>query len=97
MSAVSSLTVGLGDIFLEPEVMRLTDVLVFSLAILTSFVLLSAFLGKISELVGRRVVKKEPNFSEKFIERLEKTNVFPAIGRLRKRRPIVEAITSENT
>jgi hypothetical protein len=49
---ISITTVGLGDFFLQPEVMFLRDVFRFSLLFLTGFVFLSTFLGKFGDLLG---------------------------------------------
>jgi hypothetical protein len=48
-SFISTTTVGLGDIFLEPEVIQARDLVTFPLLFLVGFVLLSSFLGKFSE------------------------------------------------
>lgn len=47
-SFISTTTVGLGDIFLEPEVLIGQDLLIFSLIFLIGFVFLASFLGKLS-------------------------------------------------
>jgi hypothetical protein len=49
-SYISTTTVGLGDIFLEPEVIQTRDLIVFPLLFLVGFVYLSSFLGKFAEL-----------------------------------------------
>jgi hypothetical protein len=50
-SFISTTTVGLGDIFLEPEVIQARDLVTFPLLFLVGFVFLSSFLGKFSEQV----------------------------------------------
>jgi hypothetical protein len=49
---ISITTVGLGDFFLQPEIMFLRDVFRFSVLFLTGFVFLSTFLGKFGDLLG---------------------------------------------
>ena len=49
-SYMSTTTVGLGDIFLEPEVIVGIDLLYFPLIILVGFTFLAAFLGKLSSI-----------------------------------------------
>jgi hypothetical protein len=60
---ISTTTVGLGDIFIEPETMQSRDLLIFPLLFLVGFVFLSSFLGKFAdlalhmhEMVGRKRV-----------------------------------------
>jgi hypothetical protein len=48
-SFISTTTVGLGDIFLEPEVIQARDLVTFPLLFLVGFVFLSSFLGKFAE------------------------------------------------
>jgi hypothetical protein len=48
-SYISTTTVGLGDIFLEPEVIQARDLVTFPLLFLVGFVFLSSFLGKFAE------------------------------------------------
>jgi hypothetical protein len=50
-SYISTTSVGLGDIYLEPEVIVGQDLIVFPLLFLTGFTLLSAFLGKFAEAI----------------------------------------------
>ena len=50
---ISTTTVGLGDIFLEPELLIARDLFVFSLLFLGSFTLLSAFLSEISKAMSQ--------------------------------------------
>ena len=49
---ISTTTVGLGDIYLEPEVFRNTDLVTFPVLFLTGFTLFSAFIGKLVEAVS---------------------------------------------
>jgi hypothetical protein len=67
---VSTATVGLGDFFLQPEVMFVDDLLTFTLTFLTGFVFLSAFLGKLMDLVGGHF----PDHGPKLCKRLDKSN-----------------------
>lgn len=55
---ISSTTVGLGDIFLEPEVFLYRDLVTFPLLFLVAFVLVAAFLSKFAELIGLLIGKK---------------------------------------
>jgi hypothetical protein len=61
-SFISTTTVGLGDIFLEPETIQSRDLLIFPLLLLVGFLFLSSFLGKFAEsldmheAVGRKRV-----------------------------------------
>ena len=48
---ISTTTVGLGDVFLEPEVIRGEDLVVFPLLFLVGFVYFAAFLAKFAELL----------------------------------------------
>jgi hypothetical protein len=48
-SFISTTTVGLGDIYLEPEVIQARDLVTFPLLFLVGFVFLSSFLGKFAE------------------------------------------------
>jgi hypothetical protein len=49
---ISTTTVGLGDFFLEPEIIFSGDVFSFSLLFLTGFVFISTFLTKFAEVLG---------------------------------------------
>jgi hypothetical protein len=51
-SYISSTTIGLGDIFLEPEVILTEDLVTFPLLFLVSFVFLSSFFSKLAEMYG---------------------------------------------
>lgn len=48
-SYISITTVGLGDIFLEPQVILFRDLFIFPLSFLFGFVFVAAFLGKFAE------------------------------------------------
>jgi len=61
-SYITSTTVGLGDIHLEPEVFVRSDLIVFPLLFLLGFVYLSAFFGHFSKLYFRLVGRGE-NYS----------------------------------
>ena len=52
---ISTSTIGLGDYFLQPEVMFGSDALRFSITFLVGFIFLATFFGKIVESVGRYV------------------------------------------
>jgi hypothetical protein len=49
-SFISTTTVGLGDIYLEPEVIQARDLVTFPLLFLVGFVFLSSFLGKFADM-----------------------------------------------
>jgi hypothetical protein len=68
---ISSTTVGLGDYFLQPEVMFLEDVFRFALLFLTGFVFFSTFLSSLSEFLVTRC--PGPSAGEKLEERLKRT------------------------
>jgi hypothetical protein len=68
---ISSTTVGLGDYFLQPEVMFLEDVFRFALLFLTGFVLLSTFLSSLSEFLEAR--SSSLSAGERLEERLKRT------------------------
>jgi hypothetical protein len=65
---ISTTTVGLGDIYLVPEVLFFSDLLVFSFTLLTGFVLLSAFLGKFAGWLGEYC----PDVGGKLTKKLKK-------------------------
>jgi hypothetical protein len=48
---ISTTTVGLGDIYLEPEVLVTQDLLIFSLVFLIGFVFLASFLGSLGSFI----------------------------------------------
>lgn len=55
---ISSTTIGLGDIFLEPEVFLGADLMTFPLLFLFSFVLASAFIAKFCRIIASVVGKR---------------------------------------
>ena len=67
---ISTLTVGLGDFYLQPEGMFVADVFSWSSIMLSGFVLVSTFLGKIGDLV----MSWMPAESESFGEYLKRTD-----------------------
>jgi hypothetical protein len=70
---ISSTTVGFGDIYLPPEVFLYSDLLVFPLMWLVSFVLVAAFIAKLADawilLRGKR------SYIADVLERLHKTEM----------------------
>lgn len=72
-SYISSTTVGLGDIYLEPEGLLYRDLISFSLLLLVGFVLVSAFLGKL-DLMVRDVIGKR-SLVEEMIDQLHKSDL----------------------
>lgn len=72
---ISTTTVGLGDIYLEPEVIISSDLVLFPLLFLIGFTLASAFLAKLSELVMAIVPDGRKDFLTSLVDRLQKTNV----------------------
>lgn len=68
---ISTSTIGLGDYYLQPEVMFASDTLKFSITFLTGFVFLSTFFGKIVEWVGTVL----PNRENSLETRLKKTRL----------------------
>jgi hypothetical protein len=84
-SFISTTTVGLGDIFLEPEVIQSRDLATFPLLFLVGFVFLSSFLGKFAEMAlhmyssgGRRRVIDVLMERIKVLDGPEDENVGPA-------------------
>jgi hypothetical protein len=73
---ISTTTIGLGDIFLEPEVNLSEDLYVWSLSFLMGFALFSAFLGKLTEVFASR--RRRKGFYESMLDRL-KTNHLPVV------------------
>lgn len=69
---ISTATVGLGDYYYQPEVMFGQDLLILSMLFLIGFVFLSAFLGKLSELVGSHL----PATGSKLKKQLRRTNMW---------------------
>ena len=78
-SFISTTTVGLGDFFLEHEVIRRRDLIVWPLLFLMGFVLLSSFLNKLSEVIMNWFPQGRPSLEEN----LENTDVpcFPKLDK----------------
>jgi hypothetical protein len=70
---ISTTTVGLGDFFLQPEVIFVGDVLNFSLLFLVGFVFAASFLGKLGGLISSMLPKGKEDSLE---DRLKRTNLF---------------------
>ena len=49
---ISSTTIGFGDIYLNPEVLITTDLIIFPMLFLAAFVSIAAFLSKFSAVFG---------------------------------------------
>jgi len=69
---ISTSTIGLGDYFLQPEVMFASDALWFSSVFLIGFALLSTFLKEIGELLYSVLPKRDSSLET----RLKRTNIF---------------------
>lgn len=81
---ISTTTVGLGDFYLEPEVLQRDDLLIWPILFLFGFVLLANFLMKFTELVLSFLPHKENPLAE----RLENTSLLrcrPRKSKLQKR------------
>jgi hypothetical protein len=61
---ISTLTVGLGDFYLQPEGMYVSDVFIWSSVMLTGFVLVGTFLGKVGDLVTSWMPEQSESFGE---------------------------------
>jgi hypothetical protein len=68
---ISTSTIGLGDYFLQPELMFASDALKFSVYYLIGFVFLSTFLNKIGEFLSSMMPKR----SNSLQARLKATNI----------------------
>lgn len=68
---ISTTTVGLGDFFLEPEVVTGMDLLTYPLMFLIGFTLLSAFLGKFAEFFMELAVGGNRTLVESLISRIQ--------------------------
>lgn len=68
---ISTTTIGLGDFFLQPEVIFHEDVFRFSLLFLTGFVFLATLLGEVGKLLADLL----PNTGEKLKRRVQRTNL----------------------
>lgn len=69
---ISSTTVGLGDYYLQPEVMFMKDVFSFSILYLSGFVYTSTFLYYLGETLSKLFPRLAPG--EELMARLEETN-----------------------
>jgi len=76
-SYISTTTVGLGDIFLEPEGINGPDVFIFSMLFLIGFTFLAAFLAKFSQLVLSLAGKGRTSFVDTLlVQRVEWRKTF---------------------
>lgn len=69
---ISTTTVGLGDFYLQPSVIFVDDLLIFTLMFLTGFVFLSTFLEKLRNLASAHC----PDYAATLRQRLDKSNLF---------------------
>ncbi|KAL7577683.1 hypothetical protein ACA910_015194 [Epithemia clementina (nom. ined.)] len=67
-SYISTTSVGLGDFYLEPEGIINVDLIIFPLLFLVGFMYLSAFLGKLAELILSFVQKHRKSFIETLLD-----------------------------
>mmetsp|Transcript_8521 Transcript_8521/g.23576 ORF Transcript_8521/g.23576 Transcript_8521/m.23576 type:complete len:564 (-) Transcript_8521:23-1714(-) len=67
-SFISTTTVGLGDIFLEPEGITGSDVVIFPFMFLIGFTFLSAFLGKFAEFLSTILSGKQKSFVDTLLD-----------------------------
>jgi Ion channel len=74
---ISTTTVGLGDVVLQPEVIVGRDLVVFPLIFLIGFVFLSAFIGKIMDAVNV-VFGGKTTLLETLVAQMDSTNFFLA-------------------
>jgi len=65
---ISTSTIGLGDYFLQPEVMFASDALTFSILFLIGFVLLSTFLKKLGDLLFAMLPKRQNSLKTRLKE-----------------------------
>lgn len=59
---ISTSTIGLGDFFLQPEVIFASDTLKYSATFMIGFVFLSTFFGKIAESLAWMLPRRESSF-----------------------------------
>jgi len=64
---LSTTTIGLGDVYLEPHVIIGSDLLYFPMLLLAGFVFLAAFLGKLRDLVMSLLKSKHATFTESLL------------------------------
>jgi hypothetical protein len=74
---ISTTTIGLGDIFLEPEVFVTEDLFYFPLSFLVGFTFLSAFLGNLAAIFVS--TQRRKGFYESMLDRFE-TTPLPFVG-----------------
>jgi hypothetical protein len=89
---ISSTTVGLGDFYLNPEVMLMRDVFMFALMFLSGFVFTSAFLNNLGDFLSGLLPRIAP--SEKLKAKLARTNLV-MVQELSEELPQVQAQVSE--
>ena len=70
-------SVGLGDIYLEPEVIVGLDLVVFPVLFLTGFTFLSCFLQKTALVLYKALSPKGSTMLELLVEKFKKTDVVP--------------------
>lgn len=75
---ISTTTVGLGDFYPVPEVIFISDLLIYSLTYLFGFVLLSTFLTELGNLLALYI----PDISAELGKRLEHVGLIPIPGAL---------------
>jgi hypothetical protein len=80
---ISTTTVGLGDFFLQPEVLFVADVLNFSLLFLVGFVFASSFLGKLGGVIYSVLPQQKEDSLE---DRLKRTNFFLGVLACKKKK-----------
>lgn len=73
-SYISTTTIGLGDIYLEPEVIVGEDLIVFPLLFLTGFTFLSAFLGKFSEALVVTLKGNQKGLVDSLLDQIDQDN-----------------------
>lgn len=76
-SYISTTTVGLGDIILEPEVIVEVDLVIFPLLFLLGFVILSSFLGKLAAAIGHSARRRRRNVVDALLGKVKDTQVVP--------------------
>uniref|UniRef100_A0A7S2YM95 Potassium channel domain-containing protein n=1 Tax=Entomoneis paludosa TaxID=265537 RepID=A0A7S2YM95_9STRA len=69
---LSTTTIGLGDVYLEPHVIIGSDLLYFPIMMLTGFVFLAAFLGKFRDLVMYVLKSKRATFIESLLMQMQR-------------------------
>lgn len=69
---LSTTTIGLGDVYLEPNVIIGSDLLYFPIMMLTGFVFLAAFLGKVRDLIVTLLKRKRATFIESLLMQMQR-------------------------